>query len=365
MQVSQSTVADTSRPMMAYVIRPLEDSRWDQFLARHPRASVFHSIGWLRSLHQTYGYDVIALTSCPPESELDDGLVFCRVDSWLTGTRFVSLPFSDHCDPLQNGAESLQAFNGAVNQWLNGSKVDYVEIRPKDTIADVGLRNRSTRAHWRHLIDLTPDLDTLFSKLHKDSIQRKIRRAEREGLIYEEGTTDALLDAFFRLQLNTRRRHQIPPQPKDWFRNLISNFGDALKLRVAFKNDRAVAAILTLRHKDTLVYKYGCSDARFHSLGGMHLLLWNSIQDAKRNHLRVFDLGRSEVNNTGLVQFKDRWGSVRSELIYSRFSARTTDARLYGTFPSSWKFKIARSMFSYLPDRMLALVGSLLYKHIG
>jgi hypothetical protein len=365
MQATQSTDICTSKPMMAYEIRPLDDWRWGKLLEQHPRASVFHSNAWLRSLHQTYGYDVIALTTCPPERDLDNGLVFCRIHSWLTGTRFVSLPFSDHCDPLINGAESLQTYKAAVNQWLSGGKIDYVEIRPKETNTDLGLPNRRSQGYWRHLIDLTPSLDVLFKKLHKDSVQRKVRRAEREGLIYKEGTTDALLDAFFGLQLSTRRRHQIPPQPKEWFRNLIANFGDALKLRVAFKNDRAVAAILTLRYKDTLVYKYGCSDARFHNLGGIHLLLWNSIQDAKRDDLRVFDLGRSEVDNTGLTLFKDRWGSVRSELIYLRFTARTPDSKVFSSVPSPWKFKIARSLFSRLPDRMLVLIGGALYKHIG
>ena len=88
---------------------------------------------------------------------------------------------------------------------------------------------------------------------------------------------ELLLDHFYRLMLLTRRRHNIPPQPKRWFQNLIECFGGALKIRVAFKDSRAISAILTLRHKDTLVYKYGCSDAQFHRLGGVQFLFWKSI----------------------------------------------------------------------------------------
>ncbi len=40
------------------------------------------------------------LTTCAPDAPLTDGVVFCEVDSWLTGRRLVSLPFSDHCEPL-------------------------------------------------------------------------------------------------------------------------------------------------------------------------------------------------------------------------------------------------------------------------
>ena len=35
-------------------------------------------------------------------------LVFCRIHSWLTGRRLVSLPFSDHCEPLYDSEEELQ-----------------------------------------------------------------------------------------------------------------------------------------------------------------------------------------------------------------------------------------------------------------
>ncbi len=88
--------------MQLYQIDPVRDPRWAVFLKRHPRASVFHTPGWLEALCRSYGYESIGYTSSPPGEEIRNGLVFCRVDSWLTGRRMVSLPFSDHCEPLFN-----------------------------------------------------------------------------------------------------------------------------------------------------------------------------------------------------------------------------------------------------------------------
>src|SRR5689334_20583082 len=82
------------------VINPLTDPRWDDLVARHPRASVFHERGWLEALSRTYGYEPLVLTSSLPGHRLEGGAVFCRVASWITGTRLVSVPFADHCDPL-------------------------------------------------------------------------------------------------------------------------------------------------------------------------------------------------------------------------------------------------------------------------
>ena len=44
------------------------------------------------------------------------------------------------------------------------------------------------KAYIFHELDLRPNLDELFRELHKNCVQRKIRRAEREDLMYEEGT---------------------------------------------------------------------------------------------------------------------------------------------------------------------------------
>ena len=350
---------------MSYQIQPLEDPRWGRFLESHPHASVFHTVPWLEALRQTYGYEPIVYTTSPPREELRNGLLFCCVDSWLTGHRLVSLPFSDHCEPLLNARADLEAILSALEQNFRRKRLTYIEIRPVQPLLGPVPLFRSDHLYCFHQLELSPDLDMLFRNFHKDSIQRKIRRAERGDLIYRQGQSELLLDSFYRLLLLTRRRHQLPPQPMRWFRNLIACFGEAVKIRVAFKGEQPVAAILTLRHKDALVYKYGCSNAQFHNLGGMHLLFWRAIQEAKGEGLRVLDLGRSDCDNAGLITFKDRWGSARSILTYSRFTASIRSKWNFGPAGESWKLRIAKQVFSHLPDGILHSTGSLIYKHIG
>src|SRR5208282_4900386 len=90
-----------------YEVNPLLDFRWEVLVSSHPRASLFHSTNWLKALQTSYGYDPVVVTTCSPDATLTNGLVFCRVKSWLTGRRLVSLPFSDHCEPLVNNSGEL------------------------------------------------------------------------------------------------------------------------------------------------------------------------------------------------------------------------------------------------------------------
>src|SRR5271166_4816066 len=101
-------------PKLPRCIEPLTDPRWETFLQQHPRASMFHSLAWLRALRRTYGFPSIAFTTSQDDRKLENAIVFCRVESWMTGRRLVSLPFSDHCEPLVDTQEDRELLGCAV-----------------------------------------------------------------------------------------------------------------------------------------------------------------------------------------------------------------------------------------------------------
>jgi CelD/BcsL family acetyltransferase involved in cellulose biosynthesis len=346
-------------------VDPLQDARWEKFLEGNPKASVFHSREWLEALHKTYGYTPIVYTTAALGNDLQDGLVICEVESWVTGRRLVSLPFSDHCEPLINGTAKRAAFSNALIEQSLDAGWRYVELRPRFPIDEAVSPFYSTESYSFHELDLAPDCEVLFRGFHKSSTQRKIRRAEREGLTYQDGSAYSLLETFYHLNMMTRRRQGLPPQPRTWFRNLIDCFGEALTIRVANKGAVPIAAILTIQYKDTVTYKYGCSDARFHNLGGIHLLLWKAIKQAKERGLHRFDLGRSDADNNGLITFKTRWGAKQSTLTYLRYAAKGNSRNNFIPARADWRVRLARRIFSHTPNACLPALGSLLYRHVG
>ena len=211
--------------MSVYIFNPLEDFRWGAFVLRHPMASVFHTVGWVQALQRTYRYEPVVYTTSPPEEDLADGILLCRVCSRLTGRRMVSVPFADHCEPLTSaGTESAELMaalrDATAHTW------QYVELRPRTAGAWNRPEFERTASFRLHTLDVRPPLDELFRRFHRSTMQRKVRRAEREGLVYEEGCSTALLNDFYRLLLLTRRRHRVPPQPIEWFANLIACLPD-------------------------------------------------------------------------------------------------------------------------------------------
>jgi CelD/BcsL family acetyltransferase involved in cellulose biosynthesis len=350
---------DHSAPAV-YEIDPLCDPRWPILVKNHPRSSIFHSKSWLKALETVYSYEPVVVTTCPPGGSLRNGLVFCRIKSWLTGRRFVSLPFSDHCEPLVGSTDDLDAMLLHMQRDLDHRKWQYIEIRPVSQRPSSNIGMKETLTYQLHRLDLRRGTQELFHNFHKNCVQRKIRRAEREGLKYEEGNSETLLRKFYTLLVTTRRRQHLPPQPFAWFRGLVAAFGNDLKIRIASKGDLPVASILTLSNERSVVYKYGGSIASLNKLGGMPFLFWRTIQEAKDRGLEELDMGRSDTRNLGLIAFKEHWGATGTTLNYWRYPPPNPLVPR-----SAWQRKLAHRLVHAAPDLALEAVGTLLYKHIG
>jgi hypothetical protein len=349
--------------MKIYQFDPTQDPRWARFVEQHPRASVFHSVAWLQALRQTYEYEPVAFTTSPPTSELKNGLVLCRIRSWVTGSRLVSLPFSDHCEPLCDTTEDLDFLIRYLQTLLERKNWKYLEVRPINGKFGYTSENNNFKpatTYLLHVLDLRPELHQLFRSLDKDSIQRRIRRAERGGLVEKCGNSDDLLKDFYGLFVMTRKRHGLPPPPYSWFANLVQHQGESLEIRVAYKDKKPISAMLNLKHKDTVYYKYGCSDSAYNNFGATPWLFWRAIVEAKSNGATKFDLGRTEEDNKGLVAFKNHWTPEPSRLFYWKFPGNPSlDS------PEGWKLKLAKRVFSIMPKALLEVTGKMLYRHIG
>ena len=111
---------------------------------------------------------------------------------------------------------------------------------------------------------------------------------------------------------------------------------------MASKDGRPIASILTLSFKKTMVYKYGGSDAAHHPLGGMPFLFWRAIQEAKAQGIEELDLGRSDLDQPGLIAFKDHLGATRSDIDLLHLpgepqTPRRTTARSPAPPDGSWR----------------------------
>jgi lipid II:glycine glycyltransferase (peptidoglycan interpeptide bridge formation enzyme) len=275
----------------------------------------------------------------------------------------VSLPFSDHCEPLMERPEELEFFVDCLQAEIEHQKWKYLEVRPVNGIFDSGGKQGSFRATekcYLHRLNLRTEMGDIFRSFHRDSVQHEIRRAERAGLVCERGRSDRLLQDFYSLCVLARNHRDPPPQPYAWFRNLLDSLDNSLEIRVAYKDQMPIAAILILRFRDTIYCKYGCSNLQFKDLGAISLLLWEAIRDSKTAGAEYFDLGRSAVDDQGLIECKNHWAGGHTPMVCWRCSGQDPLAMKDG-----WKMKAVKYISARMPSKFLALTGKFVYRHIG
>lgn len=346
---------------MIHQINPLADSRWETFVERHPYSSIFHRSEWLEALRRTYGYTPVVYTTSAPHEELRNGLAFCAVTSWLTGKRLVSLPFSEHCDVLLDEDGMAPVLLDELSRVQKSGKFSQIEFRPRRDFPGLDSGQEPGENYCFHTIDLARDEKAIYSGFHKDCVQRKIKRADKEGLKYVEGRSAPVLRQFYNLFVQSRRRLRVPPQAFRWFQNVAECLGPAMQVRIALHGDQVAAGIITLQHKKTMVYKWGCADTRLNNLGGMPWLFWKVIREARERGITELDLGRSDWENEGLITFKDRLGGKRSSLNYWQYPQSTSrKGLLVGRVkrPAGW-------LLAQTPQPVFIAAGRVLYRHFG
>jgi CelD/BcsL family acetyltransferase involved in cellulose biosynthesis len=350
---------------MIRTLDPLSDPRWRELVQRDERATAFHTPEWLDALRRTYGFVPVVYTTDGPGDDLRSAIPFCAVASWLTGRRLVSLPFSDHCEPLVADPASLGEILDHLASEAHRSGWRYIQLRPRGGAAVSSAPGfQHGESNYHHTLDLRPDLDTLFKGIKKDN-QTAIRKAERSALRYAVGRDAAFVRAYFALHVMTRSTQGVPPQPSAWFHNLAHCLGDMLDIHLLLEDDTPIAGMVTILFQGQLMCKYTASDRLRDPTGLGKSLLWRSIGRAKELGATNLDWGRCEPEDVGLAQYKERWGARRSELSYLRFPAPSADRPPADRPRSRWAAGAAKSIIPRLPASVLTMAGRLAYRHVG
>lgn len=332
------------------------DESWMAFAASMPDANIFHHPAWTELLSACYGYRPTIFAVDDAQGKLWAGVPIMKVRGLLGGTRWVSLPYSDYCEPLYSTPQALDQLTDSLVEFLRGSAKS--ELRWQYPERDGLLFPYSQFV--LHRLKLTADSKQAGRSL--DSTHRQnIRAAKKNGLRIEQGTDLDTMRKFFRLQLETRQRKGLPAQPWTFFRRLqelIMDRGLGFVM-LAYKDDACLAGGVFLRWNHSLMCKYAASREETLELRPNNLIFWTGICWGCENGITTFDMGRSDLDNQGLRDFKTGWGAQETPLFYTSLS-RPPQALKESKMLQALQYVIRRS-----PLWVCETTGRLLYGRFG
>jgi CelD/BcsL family acetyltransferase involved in cellulose biosynthesis len=333
----------------------IDDPRWEVFAAHHSEATAFHQPAWTRLLADCYRFQPRAAVSLDDSGSIIAGMPVLEIGGRSGRRRWVSLPFTDRCHPLTSNPEGQRGFARQLGEARRELGMRSIEIRDHLEGADWV----DGQGHW-HEIMLAADPDEVYERFDASRVKRKLRKAAREGLQVERGQTrEDLVELFYGLHLDTRRRLGVPVQPRRffellWERMLAAGLGFLITARL---DGNPVASAVFLSANGRVTYKFSAFDRRYGNLPGTHAVLWQAIQDSCEEGARVLDLGRTETGNEGLRTFKLGWGGNEQPLVYSLFAPAPPSGRLQAAH-GLLKPVIRRS-----PTIVARAIGSVAYRY--
>ena len=340
------------------IIDPTKYEAWDEILLSAPEYSFFQSSTWAKVLYESYQYKPLYFTAIE-NGCLKTLVSVMEVNSFLTGKRGVSLPFTNYCEPIiRNGVSFKDVFEG-IMKYGKESGWKYAELRGGQQYLPDAL---TSATYLSHILELSGNEEEIFSSF-RDSTKRNIKKAISEGVEARIRNSLESVQEFYRLNCMTRKRHGLPPQPlhflKKVYDHIISrNLG---LLVIASYENNPIAGAVYFHFGEKALYKYGASDMNYQHLRANNLVMWEAIKWYSQNGFKSLSLGRTESENRGLIQFKSGWGTTEQQIHYYRYDLNKGSFVSGSSKVTGFYNKIFRNM----PIPVLNRIGNILYKHVG
>lgn len=328
---------------------------WEKFVSKHSKANIFHHPRWIEFLAECYSYEPEIIT-VQDAGRIKAGIPIIKINSIITGKRWMSLPFSDHCKPLFSDSHSLLLLTKKFKELHTENKLK-LELRWKYPFPNHQFFRSN---HVLNIIPLSSNTEEVFYNIQKRT-RKYIKVAEKNNLTIRSGTSSDLIRNYYQLQALTRQRHGIPTQPRRFFdllgKRILEN--DLGKVLLAYHNGECVAGKVILYWNKTLTFKYSASKTNFWDLNPNHLLSWKAIKWGIEHNYKRVDMGRSEKSNKGLRRYKSKWGAEERELIYTTLPGPSS------TTKSGRVMKVMNIVIRKSPLFVTKIAGELLYKHFA
>lgn len=312
-----SAEGGTAMRSMTVDVDASSDERWADLVAEQ-RSDVFHSPAWARVLEDGYGFDVRARLLLDAAGRPLAGIPYVDIDD-LRGSRRVSLPFSDFCDPVGEEPDHFPLLAESLLPPGGRAHVRYLQAPAPP--GHLGWEETGNLA-W-HRVDVSRSEEEVWDALHPSG-RRAIRRARATGVEVSRVTTEADLRRFFEMHLRVRKhKYGLLAQPYRFFEAIWEHFlsvGQG-QLMLARVGPEVVGGVLYLRWKDTLYYKFNASESSKLDVRPNDLLVWEGLCHAREEGLRWFDFGVSDRDQDGLVRYKRKYATEEGTV--HKYSAGT------------------------------------------
>ncbi len=330
------------------------EAAWDEFVAQHPDASVYHLSGLRNVIADSFGHQTLYLCALAGERVVGV-LPLVRLKSRLFGDFMVSQPYFNYggvlaLNDLVAGRLLLAAQEKA--EGYGCSHIEYRDLAPLD-----GLPVRTDKvAMWLEL----PDSEEQLWQRVGTKVRAQIKRSRRFGLTVQSGGIE-LLDDFYQVFAENMRDLGTPVYSKSFFRNLLCSGVGQQQLVIVRYNGKPVSAAYLVAYRRRMEVPWASTLRSANRFDANMFLYWELLSRACSQGCDVFDFGRSTVD-AATYKFKKQWGARHRQLYWHYWLRDGGEPPKLN--PDNPKYRLVIGVWQKLPVWLTRLLGPGIVKYL-
>ncbi len=328
---------------------------WDAYVKSHSDGTFFHLSGWKNVIEKSFGHPCYYLVAWQNET-IVGAVPLVEVKSKLFGHALVSTPFCVYGGILANDETIRAALEQKACSLAEELQVDYLELRYKSEQPSSLLLKQ---AHSTFGCELPETDEQILAQVKKK--QRAVIRHSIKNELNAE--IDSNIETFYSLLSQSYRNLGTPIFSKQYFENLVSEFGGALDILVVKDSQgKPSTAVMNFYFQEQVLPYYGGGDADSRFIKSADFMYYQVMCNARKKGFTWFDFGRSK-NDSGPFKYKKNWGMTPQPLYYYYHLVKADE--LPNLSPNNPKYKLFIQMWQKLPLKVSQLIGPFLSKYLG
>jgi FemAB-related protein (PEP-CTERM system-associated) len=346
---------DTDDLNITVSICEADTNDWNQYIAKHPAASIYHRFEWKNLIQTTFGHQSYYLAARNMGNEIVGVLPMVRLKSWLFGDYIVSMPYFNYGGAIANSAAIEQQLMQEAGTLAKQETTHHVEFR--DNIERDGYPARTEKVCM--ILDLPEDTDSLWQQF-TPKLRAQIKRPQRENPEIKTGSENLLNDFYYVFSRNMRDLG-TPVYNKTFFKNILRCFPDESRIIIVSLNKRPVSAAFLIGHQKMLEIPWASTLRETNQLSMNMLLYWEVLKFAISEGYTQFDFGRS-TRDAGTFRFKRQWGAEPTQLYWHYWLQENDQVPTLN--PDNPKYALAIKLWKRLPLLVTTMLGPSIVKNL-
>ncbi len=151
------------------------------------------------------------------------------------------------------------------------------------------------------------------------SALRNVRKALKSGVTIKENVSLEEIDLIYSIYVQNCSDYGIPLKPKETLVYLITNeqAKSYVKTYIAEFEGKMIGALILINSPSTCSYYIPCNVHEYRNMQPNACLIAHALEDARKTGKKFWNWESSPSKESGVYQFKKKWGSTDSE--YSIF----------------------------------------------